>query len=70
MIILGGVSVWNVFVVKSYFTENIPSEPLKQLKLMAAVNFVSGTLFYPCQTNHCGDGSFHAVGHWNSYLMP
>ena len=41
MIILGGVSVWNVFVVKSYFTENIPSELLEAAQIDGCGEFRS-----------------------------
>ncbi len=70
MIILGGVSVWNVFVVKSYFKDNIPTELLEAAKLDGCGEFK--TFFHVvlplAKPIIAVMILFYAVGHWNSYF--
>jgi putative aldouronate transport system permease protein len=70
MIILGGVSVWNVFVVKSYFTENIPSELLEAAQIDGCGEFRSfwHVVLPLAKPIIAVMVLFYAVGHWNSYF--
>lgn len=70
MILLGGVSVWNVFVTKSYFTDNVPTEVLEAAEIDGCGHFrkfwhVVVPLSKPIVAVMI---LFYAMGHWNSYF--
>lgn len=70
MIVLGGVSVWNIFVCKSYFQANIPEELLEAAHMDGCGEFrtfwhVVIPLSKPIVAVML---LFYAVGHWNSYF--
>lgn len=70
MIVLGGVSVWNVFVTKSYFTDNVPKELLEAATVDGCGEF--RTFFHvvlPLSKPIVAVMIlFYAVGHWNGYF--
>lgn len=70
MIVLGGISVWNVFVCKSFFEANIPSELLEAASMdgcgeIRTFFHVVVPLSKPIIAVMV---LFYAVGHWNSYF--
>lgn len=70
MIVLGGVSVWNVFVCKSYFSANIPSELLEAAEIDGCGQFrVFWHVVIPLSKPIVAVMVlFYAVGHWNSFF--
>lgn len=69
MIIMGGVSVWNLIICRTFFNENIPDELLEAAYIDGANDFyfffrialpLSGALIAVMTL-------FFAVGHWNGY---
>lgn len=70
MIISGGVSVFNIFMVKSYYTANIPKELLEAAEVDGCGEFrkffrIVLPLSKPIIAVMI---LFYAVGHWNSYF--
>lgn len=70
MIISGGVSVFNIFMVKSYYTANIPKELLEAAEVDGCGEFrkffrIVLPLSKPIIAVMV---LFYAVGHWNSYF--
>lgn len=70
MIISGGVSVYNIFMVKSYYQSNIPKEVLEASEIDGCGEFrtffqIVLPLSKPILAVMI---LFYAVGHWNSYF--
>lgn len=70
LIIPGAISIYNTFVMRTYFQTNVPDELLESAKLDGCDDFgflfrvvlpLSGPILAVM-------GLFYAVGHWNSYF--
>lgn len=70
LIIGGGVSVYNVFMCKSYFTLNVPKEILEASEIDGCGEFRSFfDMVLPLAKPIISVMLlFYAVGHWNSYI--
>ena len=70
LIIGGGVSVYNVFMCKSYFTLNVPKEILEASEIDGCGEFRSFfDMVLPLAKPIISVMIlFYAVGHWNSYM--
>lgn len=70
LIIGGGVSVYNVFMVKSYFTLNVPKEILEASEIDGCGEFRTFfDMVLPLAKPIISVMIlFYAVGHWNSYM--
>ena len=70
LIIGGGVSVYNVFMVKSFFETNVPKEVLEAAEIDGAGEIrIFFDLILPIAGSIVGVMVlFYAVGHWNNYI--
>lgn len=70
LIIGGGVSVYNVFMCKSFFTSNVPTEMLEAGQIDGAGEIrIFFDLVLPISKSIISVMVlFYAVGHWNNYI--
>ncbi len=70
LIIGGGVSVYNVFMCKSFFSSNVPKEVLEAAQIDGAGEVRTFfDLILPISTSIISVMVlFYAVGHWNNYI--
>ncbi len=70
LIIPSAMSVWNVFMTKSYYESNIPSELLEAAEMDGAGEFRTFfSIILPISKAIIAVMIlFYAVGHWNSYF--
>ena len=70
LIIGGGVSVYNVFMCKSFFESNVPNEVLEAAQIDGAGEIrVFFDLILPIASSIVSVMVlFYAVGHWNNYI--
>ena len=70
LIIGGGVSVYNVFMCKSFFASNVPKEILEAAQIDGAGEIRTFfDLILPIATSIISVMVlFYAVGHWNNYI--
>ena len=70
LIIGGGVSVYNVFMCKSFFESNVPSEVLEAAEIDGAGEIrIFFDLILPIASSITSVMVlFYAVGHWNNYI--
>ena len=70
LIIGGGVSVYNVFMCKSFFESNVPKEVLEAAEIDGAGEVrVFFDLILPIASSIISVMVlFYAVGHWNNYI--
>lgn len=70
LIIGGGVSVYNVFMCKSFFQSNVPNEMLEAASIDGAGEIrVFFDIILPIATSIISVMVlFYAVGHWNNYI--
>jgi putative aldouronate transport system permease protein len=70
LILLGGVSVWNIFMTKAFYKSNISKELLEAAKIDGANHFqIFFKVIIPLSKPIIAVMFlFYAVGHWNSYF--
>lgn len=70
LIIGGGINIWNLFVCKSYYQSNIPSEVIEAAEVDGSGEFRTFfSVVLPLSKPLVSVMAlFYAVGHWNNYF--